>query len=75
MMNDIAVSNISNILRTEIGNGHNVIGIISVDEDGSIHLCWRTKDPKIAKQWEDILVADVKLGIESRQTVPICKEA
>jgi len=71
MMNDFAIKNIHRILENEIANGGSVIGLISIDKNGRINLCWRTDDTATASKWEGHLMESVQAGVESRDFLPL----
>ena len=74
-MNDIAIDNINRILNNEIALGHAVIGVISVDDDMHISICWRTDDPAKRNIWEQALDRGIKSVGRIQELIPLPKIA
>jgi hypothetical protein len=74
MMNEIAIENITRILQQEVAQGHNVIGLVSVDDGGYLNLCWRTNDTNRAKMFEAELASSIQSGVKNRELVTLPKE-
>ena len=75
MMNDMAIDNIQRILQNEIAEGHAVLGIISVTDEGKHLICWRTDDVDTSNKWQDAFLADAMAGTDFTALVKLPKEA